>query len=102
MSMAAAISNASVAVALIPFVTTLVGLCIGAEIETLRAETFGLPGRVAARPRRSRGNAYSPGAPQTGNQRDSSGSMLRSSPMAARTCSSRAMSRFSPGSGAKG
>jgi hypothetical protein len=44
----------------------------------------------------------SPGAPQTGNQRLRSLSTGRSAPTAARTWSSRALSRFSPDAGAKG
>src|SRR5580704_9506545 len=45
---------------------------------------------------------YSPGAPQTGNQRARSGSHFRSSPTTPLTWSSSALSRRSPFSGAKG
>src|SRR5260221_13614562 len=45
---------------------------------------------------------HRPGAPQTGNHRPKSGSILRSSPTGPRICSSRALSRRSPDCGANG
>jgi hypothetical protein len=53
-------------------------------------------------PAAGRDRGYSPGAPQTGNHRDRSASIRSSSPTAARTCSSRAVSRCCPPSGANG